>query len=135
MREQFAAMPEEDIAKLPGQLSNPLKRRYVSRLFVAENSRDQTLGVALMLDFPDIGFSYLEVISTAKGRMGGGSAALYRRVRESQGSRHAALLQCLPALTPSSRRTSKSRAENAARLKFYERAARGPSSAPSTRRP
>ncbi|GFO82786.1 MAG: hypothetical protein A49_24130 [Methyloceanibacter sp.] len=66
MREQFPAMPEEDIAKLPGQLSNPLKRRYVSRLFVAENSRDQTLGVALMLDFPDIGFSYLEVISTAK---------------------------------------------------------------------
>src|SRR5665648_1101485 len=64
MREQFSGMPEADIAKLPEQLSNPLKHRFVSRLFVAENARDQTLGVALLLHAPDIGFSYLEIIST-----------------------------------------------------------------------
>ncbi|MCC0059586.1 MAG: GNAT family N-acetyltransferase [Hyphomicrobiaceae bacterium] len=122
MREQFAAMPEEDIAKLPGQLSNPLKRRYVSRLFVAENSRDQTLGVALMLDFPDIGFSYLEVISTAKGRMGGGiGAALYERVREEARALGTQLyFECLPD-DPELSPDLEIRAENAARLKFYER--------------
>ena len=65
MREQFPAMPAYDIDKLPEQLANPLKHRFVSRLFVAENARDQTLGVALLLHAPDIGFSYLELISTA----------------------------------------------------------------------
>ena len=83
MREQFSAMPDYDIAKLPDQLANPLKHKFVSRLFVAENARDQTLGVALLLHAPDIGFCYLEIISTAPGRMGGGiGASLYERVRE-----------------------------------------------------
>ena len=83
MREQFSAMPDYDIAKLPEQLSNPLKHRFVARLFVAENARDQTLGVALLLYAPDIGFSYLEIISTALGRTGRGiGATLYERVRE-----------------------------------------------------
>ena len=83
MREQFPAMPDYDIAKLPEQLANPLKHRFVARLFVAENARDQTLGLALLLHAPDIGFSYLEIISTALGRTGRGiGATLYERVRE-----------------------------------------------------
>ncbi|ODS03641.1 histone deacetylase [Methyloceanibacter marginalis] len=122
MREQFSGMPEADIAKLPDQLSNPLKHRFVSRLFVAENGRDQTLGVALLLYFPDIGFSYLEIISTAKGRMGGGiGAALYERVREEARALGTQLyFECLPddpALSPN----PEIRADNANRLKFYER--------------
>src|SRR3990170_7448672 len=72
MREQFPLIPEADIAKLPDQLANPIKHKFVSLLFVAENERDQTLGVALLLHVPDIGFSYLEIISAAPGRMGGG---------------------------------------------------------------
>src|SRR6187401_2973895 len=83
MREQFPAMPAYDIEKLPEQLANPLKHRFVTRLFVAENARDQTLGVALLLHAPDIGFSYLELISAAPGRTGYGiGATLYERVRE-----------------------------------------------------
>jgi GNAT superfamily N-acetyltransferase len=83
MREQFPAMPPYDIDKLPEQLANPLKHRFVTRLFVAENARDQTLGVALLLHAPDIGFSYLELISAAPGRTGYGiGATLYERVRE-----------------------------------------------------
>ena len=39
MREQFPAMPDYDIAKLSEQLANPLKHRFVSRLFVAEYER------------------------------------------------------------------------------------------------
>src|SRR3990170_5965454 len=65
MREQCPLMPAYDIDKLPEQLANPLKHRFVSRLFVAENARDQTLGVALLLHAPDIGFFYLGIISTA----------------------------------------------------------------------
>jgi len=122
MREQFSGMPDADIAKLPDQLSNPLKHRFVSRLFVAENGRDQTLGVALLLYFPDIGFSYLEIISTAKGRMGAGiGAALYERVREEARALGTQLyFECLPddpALSPN----PAIRENNIARLKFYER--------------
>jgi acetoin utilization deacetylase AcuC-like enzyme/GNAT superfamily N-acetyltransferase len=122
MREQFSAMPEADIAKLPDQLANPLKHKFVSRLFVAENARDQTLGVALLLHAPDIGFSYLEIISTAPGRMGSGiGASLYERVREEARALGTQLyFECLPddpALSPN----PEIRANNAARLKFYER--------------
>jgi acetoin utilization deacetylase AcuC-like enzyme/GNAT superfamily N-acetyltransferase len=121
LREQFPLMPDCDIAKLPDQLSNPRKHRFVSRLFVAENAHDQTLGVALLLHAPDIGFSYLEVISTAKGLMGGGiGAALYERVREEARVLNTQLyfeaLPDDPALSPN----PEIRADNAARLKFYE---------------
>ena len=94
----------------------------MSRLFVAENARDQTLGVALLLHAPDIGFSYLEIISTAPGRTGGGiGATLYERVREEARALGTQLyFECLPddpALSPN----PEIRANNAARLKFYER--------------
>ena len=122
MREQFASMPERDIAKLPDQLSNPLKHKFVSRLFVAENARDQILGVALLLYAPDIGFSYLEIISTARGGTGRGiGASLYERVREEAGALGTQLyfesLPDDPALSPN----AEIRAQNAARLRFYER--------------
>ena len=122
MREQFPAMPDYDIDKLPEQLANPLKHRFVSRLFVAENARDQTLGLALLLHAPDIGFSYLELVSTAPGRMGEGiGATLYERVREEARALGTQLyfesLPDDPALSPN----PEIRANNANRLKFYER--------------
>ena len=122
MREQFPAMPDYDIAKLPEQLANPLKHRFVARLFVAENARDQTLGLALLLHAPDIGFSYLEIISTALGRTGRGiGATLYERVREEARALGTQLyfesLPDDPALSPN----PEIRANNANRLKFYER--------------
>src|SRR3990170_1456829 len=122
MREQFSLMPDADIAKLPDQLANPLKHKFVSRLFVAENARDQTLGVALLLHAPDIGFSYLEIISTAPGRMGGGvGGSLYERVREEARALGTQLyFECLPD-DPELSPNPEIRAENAARLKFYER--------------
>jgi len=122
MREQFSAMPDYDIAKLPEQLANPLKHRFVSRLFVAENARDQTLGLALLLHAPDIGFCYLEIISTALGRTGRGiGATLYERVREEARALGTQIyfesLPDDPELSPN----AEIRASNAARLKFYER--------------
>ena len=123
MREQFPAMPDYDIAKLPEQLANPIKHRFVSRLFVAENARDQTLGLALLLHAPDLDFCYLELISAAVGRTGHGiGATLYERVREEARALGAQglyfeTLPDDPALSPN----PEIRARNAARLKFYER--------------
>ncbi|MGA7546466.1 MAG: GNAT family N-acetyltransferase [Methyloceanibacter sp.] len=122
MREQFPLMPDYDVVKLPDQLSNPLKHRFVSRLFVAENARDQTLGLALLLYAPDLDFCYLELISTALGRTGHGiGATLYERVREEARALGTQLyfesLPDDPTLSPN----PEIRASNANRLKFYER--------------
>src|SRR4029078_7056271 len=122
MREQLPAMPSYDIDKLPEQLSNPLKHRFVARLFVAENARDQTLGVALLLYAPDIGFSSFEIISHALRRTGRGiGATLYERVREEARALGTQLyfesLPDDPALSPH----PAIRAKHANRLKFYER--------------
>src|SRR3972149_5399994 len=96
MREQFSAMPDYDTAKLPEQLANPLKHRFVSRLFVAENARDQTLGLALLLHAPDIGFSYPGLLSTPLCPPRGGAEPAPGRHRDAG-------------------------AGDAARLKFYDR--------------
>ena len=71
---------------------------------------------------PDIGFSYLEIISTALGRTGRGiGATLYERVREEARALGTQLyfesLPDDPALSPD----PAIRANNANRLKFYER--------------
>ena len=67
LREQFPGMDEADIAKLPGQLRDPLRYRFVARLYVAEGPRDRILGVALLLHEPQLKFCYLELISAAPG--------------------------------------------------------------------
>lgn len=122
LRAQFPLAPESEAAGLPEKLRNPLKYRFRSILFVADDGR-KVKGFALLLHAPDLKFSYLDFISAATRRTGGGiGGALYERVRE-----EALLLgstgifcECLPddpALSPD----AKVRAENARRLGFYER--------------
>ena len=83
LRAQFPALTEKDIDKLPEQLRNPLKYRFRSILYVAENQRGQIQGFALLLHAPDLHFCYLEYISAAEKMTGRGiGGALYERVRE-----------------------------------------------------
>lgn len=123
MRSQFPGLPDADVEGLPERLTNPLKHRFVTKLFAAENARDQVLGVALLLYLPDLKICYLELISTALGRSGGGiGAALYERVRDEARALQAdglyfESLPDDPTLSPD----PKIREQNIARLKFYER--------------
>ena len=123
MRRQFPGIGEEEIAKLPDQLRDPVSFGFVSQLFVAEDARDRLHGLALLLFFSDIEVCYLELISAAPGATGRGIGdALYTRVREEAIALGAEALffECLPddpALSPD----PEIRAQNAARLKFYER--------------
>jgi acetoin utilization deacetylase AcuC-like enzyme/GNAT superfamily N-acetyltransferase len=80
---QFPAARKEEFLKLPQQLNDPLKYEYRSILFVAENGVGKVKGFAMLLHLPDIGIAYLELISAAPGRTGGGiGSALYEYVRE-----------------------------------------------------
>lgn len=123
MREQFPDMDEEDIAKLPQQIEDPLTYRFVSELFIAHDEADRQSAFALLLIAPDLAFAYLDTISAAPGQTGGGiGAALYERIREEARASGVKGLyfECLPddpALSPQ----PAIRKQNVARLRFYER--------------
>jgi acetoin utilization deacetylase AcuC-like enzyme/ribosomal protein S18 acetylase RimI-like enzyme len=120
---QFPGMRPSDIDKLPSQLEDPIKHKFASALFVAESGDGAVRAFAVLLYFPDRGFAFLETISAAPGRTGGGiGAALYQEVREEarELGANGLFFECLPddsALCPDPR----IRRQNAARLKFYER--------------
>jgi acetoin utilization deacetylase AcuC-like enzyme/GNAT superfamily N-acetyltransferase len=130
LREQFPLISEAEVAALPEKLRDPLAHRFRTLLFVADDARwrvsaesgRRVLGFATLLHFPDPGFCYLDFISAAPRRTGSGvGGALYERVRQEARALGAdgVFMECLPddpALSPD----PTLRAQNAARLRFYE---------------
>ncbi|MDD4876001.1 MAG: histone deacetylase family protein [Dehalococcoidales bacterium] len=123
LHSQFPGLPKKNIGKLPEQLRNPLKYRFRAILFIAEGSRGHVDGFALLFHEPTLNFCFLDFISTTKLKMGGGiGSALYERVRsEALGLNTIGLFfECLPD-DPKLSTNPKTRKQNAARLRFYER--------------
>ncbi len=83
MRTQFAFLREDEIVKLPEKLRNPLKHKFRSILFVADDFAEQVKGFALVLHEPDLNFYFLDLLSSAKQLSGRGiGGILYERVRQ-----------------------------------------------------
>lgn len=123
LRVQFPELSRRDIAKIPKQLRNPLKYRFRAILFVAEANKGQIQGFALLFHEPILHFCYLDFISAAEQRTGGGiGGALYERVRQEALSLGSVglFLECLPD-DPKISRNPNIRKANMARLRFYER--------------
>jgi acetoin utilization deacetylase AcuC-like enzyme/GNAT superfamily N-acetyltransferase len=123
LREQFSGLSEKDIAKLPGQLRNPMKYRFRSILFVADDQRGEVKGFALLMIDPQLRFGYLEYISAALNMTGRGiGGALYERLREEALALDCfgLFFECLPD-DPALCRDPAILKENRARLKFYEK--------------
>ena len=120
-REHFAAAPSSDIEQLGQRLRNPWKKRFRTMLYVAENSRGQVSGFAIVLHEPALSFSYLDYLA-AEAKLGGRGvgAALYEFIRDdalalgSQGL----FFECLP--DDASVTDVAIRRQNVARLRFYE---------------
>ena len=123
MRSQFSSLREEQIQAVSMQLQDPLKFRFRSILFVAENIRGRVRGFALLMHAPDLDFCFLEFIATRREPVPSGTgSALYERCRE-----EATLLRVSgiymeslpddPCLCPDPAILE----ENKARLKFWER--------------
>src|SRR4030067_992269 len=72
LRTQFPLLPRRDIRKLPEQLRNPLKYRFRAIIFVAEGVRGHVDGFALLFHEPTLKFGYLDYISAAETKTGGG---------------------------------------------------------------
>jgi len=123
LREQFPALRRAEIDALPGALREPRHPDFRPLLFVAEDARHRLRGFALVKYAPDLKFLYLDYLAAAHGDTGAGTGgALYERLREYAAERDLAgiFMECLPddpALSPD----ETVRAQNAARLKFYER--------------
>lgn len=123
LRAQFPMISEKTIEKLPEQLRNPLKFKFRSILFAAEGGRGKVKGFALLQHAPDLRFSYLDFISAAEHRTGGGiGSALYERVREEALSlkSNGLFFECLPDDSELCRDEQVLK-QNIARLRFYER--------------
>ncbi len=122
LRSQFPEIKEDEIIKLPEKLHNPLKYRFRSILFVADDVKGQVKGFAFVLHDADYKFFYLDFISAAKKMTGRGiGGALYERVLKEALSLNTIGLffECLPddpALSPD----PVIRKQNISRLKFYE---------------
>ncbi|MGH8496976.1 MAG: acetylpolyamine amidohydrolase [Gammaproteobacteria bacterium] len=123
LRVQFPGLSERSVDKLPDQLRNPLKFRFRAILFVAEGSKARVQGFALLSHEPALQFTYLDYLSTGHRLTGGGiGSALYERVREESqrlGVR-GLFFECLPD-DPELSPDRAARAQNASRLRFYER--------------
>jgi acetoin utilization deacetylase AcuC-like enzyme/GNAT superfamily N-acetyltransferase len=124
LRSQFSGLNDREITGLPGKLSDPLKHRFRSTLFVAEDiRRNQVKGFALLQHAPDLHFSFLDFISVdPKAPASGIGGALYQRVREEANSLASVgiFMECLPDDAKLCREPATVR-QNKARLRFYER--------------
>jgi acetoin utilization deacetylase AcuC-like enzyme len=120
---QFPGLSKREIAKLPKQLRNPLKYRFRSILFIAEGPVRRIRGFASVLHEPTLRFCYIDFISTARYRTGGGiGSALYERVRTEALNLNTIGLffECLPD-DPRLSHNPEIRKQNAKRLRFFER--------------
>jgi acetoin utilization deacetylase AcuC-like enzyme len=122
VRAQFPGVSEDDVAKLPLQLHNPLRYGFRSILFVADDAAGEVKGFALLLHAPDVQFCFLEFIAAALRRTSGGiGGALYERVRQEAlalGS-VGVFFECLPD-DPQVCHDPDLLRQNADRLRFYE---------------
>lgn len=123
LRAQFSDIREEKVRSLTEQLRNPLKYRFRTILFVADDSRGNVKGFALLSHEPLLDFCYLDYMATATGGTSHGvGGALYERVRqEARFLKVVGLFfECLPddPLLCPDRDVLK---QNAARLRFYEK--------------
>lgn len=123
LRSQFTGLSEEEISSLPDKLRNPLRYRFRSILIVADDLQGNVKGFALLLHAPDLGFCYLDFLSTARQRMGRGiGSILYERVREESRALNCSGLYFESlADDPQLCREAALLRQNAARLRFYER--------------
>ena len=99
LSDQFKGISAEEIARFPEYLRNPVRYRFRSVLFIADDGKDHVRGFALLHHAPDLHFCFLDYISAASHRTGTGiGGALYGDLREyARGQKAIGLfLECLP---------------------------------------
>lgn len=123
LRFRFSSLREDQLEDVSLQLHDPLKYRFRSVLFVAENIRGKVRGFALLMHAPDLHFCFLDYIATRHENVPAGiGSALYERCREEARLLKASgiYMESLPddpGLCPDPVMLE----QNRSRLKFWER--------------
>jgi acetoin utilization deacetylase AcuC-like enzyme/GNAT superfamily N-acetyltransferase len=121
LRSQLGGLEAHELEAFERRLTEPLDPRFRTVLYVAERRR-RVLGFALVHFDRPLGFAYLEYIASDAGVSGRGfGAALYQRLREETAAAglKGLYFECLPD-DPEEVPDPEARAQNAARLRFYE---------------
>ncbi|MBU1536909.1 GNAT family N-acetyltransferase, partial [Myxococcota bacterium] len=119
----FPDIPLQEVNSLGERLTNPFLKRFDTILYVAEKGRHQLAGFAILMIEPEIGFAFLDFISTGRALKNRGiGGALYEAIRQETIKRKLTgiFYECLPddpAMCPSPEEC----ATNARRLRFYEK--------------
>ncbi len=123
LRNQFSLLSEKEISHLPELLADPQRFQFRAIFYVADDQHGHVKGFALVLHDEDLRFCYLDFLSAAPHRTGGGiGGTLYERVRAEALERKSVGLffECLPD-DPALCRDPLVLKQNIARLRFYER--------------
>ena len=123
LQSHFSAATDASFELLTDKLRNPFRQKFRSILYVAERGAGGIQGFAFAMHDPELKFCYLDYLATEKSVSGRGiGAALYERVRDETRvlGGHELYFECLPD-SPAASRDPVIRAQNEARLRFYER--------------
>lgn len=83
LRLHFPSVKEEKITEIVEQMKDPLKYRFSSNLFVAEDGKSNVKGFAILFYMPDKNFCFLDYIAVKPGKTSSGvGGAIYERIRE-----------------------------------------------------
>jgi acetoin utilization deacetylase AcuC-like enzyme/GNAT superfamily N-acetyltransferase len=123
LQSHFSAATDASVEHLVEKLRNPFRQKFRSILYVAERGSSVIQGFAFAMHDPELKFCYLDYLATDPTIRGRGvGAALYERVRDETATLGGQQLffECLPD-SPSACRDPVIRAQNEARMRFYER--------------
>lgn len=123
LRTHFPSVKEEKVNEILDQMKDPLKYRFSSSLFIAEDGRSNVKGFAILFYMPDKNFCFLDYIAVKPGKTSSGvGGAIYERIREEAQMLKSMgiFMECLP----DDERLCKDKSglkQNKSRLAFYER--------------
>jgi acetoin utilization deacetylase AcuC-like enzyme len=123
LRIHFPTIKEEKINEVLEQMKDPLKYRFSSQLFVAEDGKSNVKGFAILFYMPDKNFCFLDYIAVKPSKLSSGvGGAIYEKIREEAQLLDSIgiFMECLP----DDEKLCKDKSEikqNKARLAFYER--------------
>jgi len=123
LRIHFPSVKESKIEEILEQMKDPLKYKFSSNLFIAEDGKSSVKGFAIMFYFPDRKFCYLDYIAVKPGRISSGvGGAIYERLREEALMLKSIgiFMECLPDDGILCKDKSEIK-QNKSRLAFYER--------------
>lgn len=120
---QFPDLAVSKIEEINQQMADPVRHKYTSIIFVADDLKGSVRGFALMLFMSDLKFCYLDYIAVNPGTHSSGvGGALYERIRDEAESLGSAGLffESLPD-DPRLCIDKRFLEQNRKRLRFYER--------------